>query len=175
MPAFAGMTQVGTRVMNIYELFYKEFNTIWHIVEPIVRAGETYAYPVDATKEQMQDIWFNGGKAKVFVAEMGDEIVGTYHIKSNQMGAASHTANAGFMTAPAHAGKGIASRLADHMMEQAKMLGYHAIQFNMVLEDNIPSLKIWERREFETIGYVKDAYRKPDGSLIGAYILHKII
>ncbi len=161
--------------MEIRELAYDEFDAIWHIVESIVRAGETYPYPLDATKEQLQNIWFNGGKAKVFVAELEDEIVGTYYIKPNNAGPASHTANAGFMIAEAHSGKGIASVLADHMLAQAKTLNYHAIQFNMVLENNLASIKLWQKRGFETVGKIKSAYQNPDGSLIGAFIMHKMI
>jgi RimJ/RimL family protein N-acetyltransferase len=161
--------------MEITPLSTDAFDSIWHIVEPIVRAGETYAYPPDATKEMMRDIWFYGGKARVFVALEGGEAVGTYYIKPNQMEPAAHTANAGFMTSRTHQGKGIASAMADHMLHQAKKLGYHAIQFNMVLEDNIPSLKIWEKRGFNVLGRIPDAYRKPDGSYVSAFILHKVI
>jgi len=67
--------------MDIRELSYAEFDAIWHIVEPIVRAGETYPYPLDATKEQLRDIWFYGGKAKVLIAELEGEVVGSYYIK----------------------------------------------------------------------------------------------
>ena len=50
---------------------------IWPIFDATVRAGETYAYPLDLTSEQARDLWLERPPGLTVVLEEGDEILGT--------------------------------------------------------------------------------------------------
>jgi hypothetical protein len=52
---------------------------IWRIMEPIIRAGETYPLPADMNKTDALAYW-NGPEDETFVVEEGEEILGTYHL-----------------------------------------------------------------------------------------------
>jgi hypothetical protein len=54
-------------VLMIREATSADCDAIWQILEPVVRAGETYALACDLTKEQGLAYWFGAGH-RVFVA-----------------------------------------------------------------------------------------------------------
>lgn len=43
--------------MNIREAERKDWDLIWPIFNEIVKAGETYAYEIETTKDQAEKIW----------------------------------------------------------------------------------------------------------------------
>ena len=88
---------------------------IWRILEPTIRAGETYPLPRDLSERDALAYWFNPDHA-VFVAEDDGRIVGTYYLRANTTGAGAHVANCGYMTAPAARGRGVAR--AKHQGDQ---------------------------------------------------------
>lgn len=67
---------------------------VWRILEPTIRAGETYALERELTESEAICYWRSKGH-EVFVAEEGEEIVGTYFLHANQRGAGAHVANCG--------------------------------------------------------------------------------
>ncbi|MFT7214830.1 MAG: hypothetical protein ACI9XK_005101, partial [Granulosicoccus sp.] len=56
--------------MNIREATEKDFDSIWPIISEIILAGDTYAYPIDTTKEQALQFWIEAPR-KTFVVENG--------------------------------------------------------------------------------------------------------
>src|SRR5260370_32141175 len=80
---------------------------IWAILEPTIRAGETYTLPRDMPREEALDYWF-APLHEVFVAEENARILGTYFLQTNQQGGGSHVANSGYVTAPLASGRGVA-------------------------------------------------------------------
>jgi hypothetical protein len=76
-----------------------DHEAIWKILEPTIRAGETYTLPRDLTRDQALAYWHSPGR-EVFVAEENGEILGTYFLHANQKGGGAHVANCGYMTAP---------------------------------------------------------------------------
>src|SRR5258708_11129011 len=73
-------------------------DAIWAVMEPIIRAGETYTLPRDMDRDSALAYWLSPER-EVFVAEDHAEIVGTYCLQANQKGGGSHVANCGYMTA----------------------------------------------------------------------------
>src|SRR5579863_8669446 len=106
-------------------------NAIWEILEPVIRAGETYPLPRDMTREHALAFWNSPGH-EVFVAEEAGEILGTYFLRKNQQGGGSHVANCGYMTAPRAAGRGVARAMCAHSLVRARQRGFRAMQFNFV-------------------------------------------
>ena len=78
--------------MHIRAATENDAGAIWAILEPIIRAGETYTQPRDMDRKNALAFWFSPGH-DVFVTEDNREIVGTYFLKANQKGGGAHVAN----------------------------------------------------------------------------------
>lgn len=159
-------------LLEIRPLHAGDFALVWPIVEPIIRAGKTYSYDPSLTFEQARDIWCAPEKTP-FVALSGDTPVGTFYIRANQLGLGNHIANGGFMVAPGQCGKGYGTAMGQAMVEKARQMGYHGMQFNFIVEDNAPSLRIWKRLGFEIVGTVPDAMRHEEKGLTPVHILYR--
>jgi ribosomal protein S18 acetylase RimI-like enzyme len=116
---------------------------IWSIIEPVIRAGETYALNPAMRKEEALDYWFGSDKT-TFVAEQDGEIQGTYYIRANQPGGGSHVCNCGYMTAAHATGRGVARRMCEHSLGYAKSQGYLAMKFNFVVSTNVRAIGLWQ-------------------------------
>jgi RimJ/RimL family protein N-acetyltransferase len=86
--------------------------SLWIIIEPIIREGSTYVFYPDSSPEKMLGYWMDADK-ETYVAEMNGEVVGTFYLKANQPDRGSHVVNAGYMVSPNVAGKGIGKAMAE--------------------------------------------------------------
>jgi len=145
---------------------------IWGILEPMIRAGETYTLPRDMTKEQALEYWFSAEK-EVFVWEENGEVLGTYFLKANQQGGGAHVANCGYVTAAAAQGKGIARAMCLHSLERAKERGFRAMQFSFVLSTNERAVKLWASLGFETVGRLPGAFEHPEKGFVDALVMFR--
>jgi len=144
-----------------------DHDAIWAMLEPVFRAGDTYAIDPDITREDAIAYW---GAHHPYITDGG-----TYSIRPNQQGGGDHVCNAGFVTAQSAAGKGVARAMLSHAMAQAKELGFEAMQFNFVLANNGRAVDIWLRAGFAQIGRIPRAFRHPSDGYIDALILHKFL
>src|ERR1700688_4110536 len=103
----------------VREMKSEDAEPIWRILEPMVRAGETYPLPREMGKDEALAFWMGAGH-EVFVAEEDGEIAGTYFLKANQKGGGAHVANCGYVTARAAQGRGLARMMCHHSIERAK-------------------------------------------------------
>lgn len=145
---------------------------IWRIMEPIIRAGETYALPPGMSREEALAHWFASDRS-VFVAEESGEILGTYYLRANRPGPGAHVANAGFMVLGRAGGKGIGQALCGHALATAKTRGFSAMQFNFVVAANERAVRLWKRMGFAEIGRAPDAFRHPRLGLVDALVMHR--
>jgi ribosomal protein S18 acetylase RimI-like enzyme len=145
---------------------------IWEIIQKVLASGDTYVFEPSSSKEKMISYWCGADK-HTYVACIDDKIVGTFIIKENQPDLGSHVANASYMTRPGHSGKGIGRKMAEFSFDQARRLGFIAMQFNMVVKNNTAAVNLWRKMGFETIGEVPEAFRHPSSGLTGAYIMWK--
>ncbi len=143
---------------------------IWSMLEPVFRAGETYAIDPDISEEDAVAYWLS---EHAFVAEIGDEIFGTYYIRRNQKGGGSHVCNCGFVTSLVAQGRGIARAMLDHSVQTAPRLGFEAMQFNFVLANNQRAVDIWARAGFEIVGRIPQAFRHPKDGYVDALVMWK--
>ncbi len=56
---------------------------IWRVIEPAIRAGETYTLPRDFSKDDALGYWFSPDH-EVFVAVQDGETVGSYYLRPNR-------------------------------------------------------------------------------------------
>jgi ribosomal protein S18 acetylase RimI-like enzyme len=151
---------------------YEDADAIWAILEPVLRAGETYALDRDLTHEQGLAYWFSDGH-EVFVADDDGRIIGTYFLQANQKGGGRHVANCGYITAAAASGKGIARQMCSHSLEYAKSRGFRAMQFNFVVKSNERAVRLWESLGFAIVGTLPEAFLHPAHGYTDAYVMFR--
>jgi len=147
---------------------------IWTILEPMIRAGDTYTLPREMSREAALAFWFASGH-EVFVAEEDGGVVGTYFLRANQAGGGSHVANCGYVTAAHAAGQGVARAMCAHSLEHAKSRGFRAMQFNFVVSSNERAVRLWKSFGFEIIGRLPEAFRHPSGNYADAYVMYRLL
>jgi L-amino acid N-acyltransferase YncA len=149
-------------------------NAIWSILEPTIRAGETYTLPRDMEKEQALAYWFSPDNT-IFVAEQDGEVLGSYYLRANQKGGGAHVGNCGYMTAASATGRGVARAMCEHSLEYARSQGFRAMQFNFVVSSNLPAIHLWEKFGFVTIGRLPDAFLHPGLGYVDALVMYRAL
>jgi ribosomal protein S18 acetylase RimI-like enzyme len=157
-------------MVNIRSASAADADSIWLILEPVFRAGETYTLPRDITRDEALAYWFSSGN-QVFVAEEDGVIVGTYYLRANQRGGGSHVCNCGYMTAAHATGRGIARRMCLHSKEQGKHSGFRAMQFNFVVSTNERAVKLWQNLGFAFVGRLPLAFEHPSKGFVDALVM----
>ena len=150
----------------------RDRDAIWSILEPTIRAGETYTLPRDLSKHQALDYWFGDGH-EVFVADHCGRIVGTYFLQANQQGGGSHVANCGYMTAREASGRGIARQMCADSLKRAAQRGFRAMQFNFVVATNQRAIRLWQSFGFETVGRLPGAFLHPAQGYVDALVMYR--
>jgi GNAT superfamily N-acetyltransferase len=124
----------------------------------VVEAGEGYPQSPPIHRDEFRDYWLDH-KALVAVARTADSartLVGTYFLKANFPGRAAHIVNAGYVVVPAFRGRGAGLALVEHSVDEARRLGFDAMQFNLVFESN-PARPMYERLGFRVVGRIPAA------------------
>ena len=162
------------RSLTIRSATLADAPAIWTVLEPVFRAGETYAMPRDIRRADALKYWF-GPTHKVFVAEADGAVVGTYYIRPNQAGGGDHVCNCGYVTSAAAQGRGVARRMLEHSLVHAKGRGFVAMQFNFVVSTNERAIRTWERYGFAVVGRLPLAYNHPTRGLVDALVMHRAL
>lgn len=145
---------------------------IWRILEPTIRAGETYPLPRDLDESGALAYWHTPGH-EVFIAEDGGETLGTYYMRANNRGGGAHVANCGYMTAEAARGRGVARAMCEHSLREAKARGFSAMQFNFVVSRNEAAVHLWQSCGFGIVGSLPEAFDHPRFGLVDALVLYR--
>jgi ribosomal protein S18 acetylase RimI-like enzyme len=151
-----------------------DMDAIWAILEPVLRAGETYSLPRDMSREEALAYWLSDTH-EVFVAIDGEQVVGTYYLRPNQRGGGSHVANCGYMTSVLATGRGVARAMCAHSLEQAKQRGFRAMQFNFVVATNERAVRLWQSFGFEIVGRLPGAYLHPVVGYTDAFVMYRTL
>jgi ribosomal protein S18 acetylase RimI-like enzyme len=147
-----------------------DYDAIWAILEPVIRAGETYTLQRDMSRDSALAYWF-APEHEVFVAEE----VGTYFLQANQRGGGVHVANCGYITATHATGRGIARAMCAHSLERARERGFHAMQFNFVVSTNVRAVRLWESMGFATVGRLPQAFLHPTHGYVDALVMYQLL
>ena len=159
-------------MIHIRKATLKDSNEIWNIIKEVIATGDTYVFNPNSSKEKMLEYWFAKNK-HTYVALFNKEIAGTFIITNNQPDLGSHVANASYMTAPDATGKGIGKAMGIFSLEEAKKIGYKAMQFNIVVKSNERAVQLWKKLGFEIIGEIPEAFNHKEKGLTNAYIMYK--
>ncbi|HNP06989.1 MAG TPA: GNAT family N-acetyltransferase [Cyclobacteriaceae bacterium] len=150
----------------------KDKDAVWDIIHKVVANGETYVFHPDSSRDKMLAYWLAPDK-QIYVAILEGKAVGTFTLKPNQPDRGAHIANASYMVSPDHEGKGIGTFMAKYSLEEAKRLGYLAMQFNIVIKSNENAIALWKKVGFEIIGEIPNAFNHPRLGMTNAYVMYK--
>jgi ribosomal protein S18 acetylase RimI-like enzyme len=160
--------------MLIREATRRDDDAIWWILEPMLRAGETYTLPREISREDALAYWFSPGH-ETFVAEEDRSILGTYFLRANQRGGGAHVANCGYVTAQQATGRGIARAMCLHSLNAARQRGFRAMQFNFVVSTNEHAVRLWTALGFATVGRLPAAFFHPLHGYVDALVMYRAL
>lgn len=160
-----------TDALTIRTATRDDSDAIWRILEPVIRAGETWALPRQMTRAQALAYWFDDHE--VFVVETGGQIVGTYFFRANQQGPGAHVGNCGYMTAAHAQGRGVARAMCAHSIAHARSNGFRAIQFNFVVSSNTRAVAAWRSMGFDIVGRLPEAFAHPTLGYVDVYVMFR--
>jgi len=151
----------------------RDHDDIWYIIQSVIKSGETYVFDPESDREKMLEYWC-APDASVYVAtDQAGTIAGTYVIRDNRPDLGSHVANGSYMVSPIFEGKGIGRLMGKHSIEEAKNMGYQAMQFNYVVSTNERAVKLWESLGFKIVGEVPEAFNHHRLGLVPVYIMYR--
>lgn len=149
-----------------------DWPAIFDVFTAVTATGDTYPYPPGLSAGEARAVWMAPGHT-VFVATVGDEIVGTAYLRQNMGGLADHVANAGWMIHPDQQGRGIGRSFGEYVLDRAREAGFEAMQFNAVVATNTSAVALWESLGFEIVGTVPDAFRHATAGRVPVHIMYR--
>jgi GNAT superfamily N-acetyltransferase len=158
--------------VSIGEIDAAGFARIWPIMQAVIASGDTYNYPADLDVDTARAMW-TAAPVRCFVAERDGTVLGFYKLRPNQPGLGDHVANASYMVAAEARGRGIASMLCEHSLQQARAAGFTAMQFNFVVSTNTVAVRLWQRHGFAIVGQVPGAFRHARLGPTDIYVMHR--
>lgn len=173
MDAFRDI-RYSARMIAVRAATAADAGAIWAILEPTIRAGETYTLSREMTREAAL-AWWHSPAHEVLVAEEGGAVVGTYFLRANQQGGGAHVANCGYITAPHAAGRGVARAMCAHSLLRARERGFRAMQYNFVVSTNERAVRLWQRFGFEIVGRLPGAFQHPTAGFVDAYVMYRTL
>jgi ribosomal protein S18 acetylase RimI-like enzyme len=60
-----------------------------------------------------------------------------------------------------------------HSLDQARVRGYRAMQFNFVIATNERAIRLWESFGFKTVGRLPGVFRHPELGFVDALVMHR--
>ncbi len=161
--------------LTVTEQTEADWPDVWRVLEPVVRAGETYPLPLDYSEELTRSFWTQPNGYNAVARDEAGKVVGVYYLKPDQGGPGNHICNAGYAIALVARGRGYASALCLQSQDKARRMGFRGMKFNLVVATNIAAVKAWKRAGMEIIGTTPGAFCHPREGFVDAHIMFKAL
>ena len=161
-----------TLSLQIRKAVEADGDAIWEILQAAIAGGDSFAYPADWSKKEMLEYWLAPTK-HTYVALYDEAVVGTFFMHNNQPGRGAHIANASYTASPRASGKGVGKAMGLFSLDEARRLGYKAMQFNLVVKTNERAVKLWQSIGFQIIGEIPEAFDHQTLGLVNAYVMYQ--
>ena len=159
--------------MLIREYTDGDWPAVWTIFQKVVGARDTYVYDPEWSSDEARKVWVEPPPGQTVVASDGSEILGTAKMGPNRPGPGSHVATASFMVADSARGHGVGRALGEYAVAWAREHGYAAMQFNAVVETNLPAVRLWQALGFEIIGTLPEAFEHAQLGRVGLHVMYR--
>jgi len=77
------------------------------------------------------------------------------------------------MVAGSARGQRIGRAMAEHCLDEARRMGFRAMQFNFVVSTNAPAIHVWEQLGFKIIGTLPSAFHHPEKGYVDVYVMYR--
>ncbi len=150
-----------------YETDLEAAASIWN---EVVRDGVAFPQDEELALETARE-FFDSQTAVGVAVEVGSgKVCGLYILHPNNVGRLASISNASYAVASNMQGRHIGAKLVLDSIETAKREGFHALQFNAVVESNASARRLYSKLGFEELGRVPSAFRRDDGTYENVYI-----
>lgn len=78
-----------------------------------------------------------------------------------------------FMVAAGSAGQGIGRRLAEHVIDRARLSGYPGMQFNAVVSTNDRAVALWKSLGFAVVGTIPGGFRHRRLGYVDLHVMYR--
>ena len=146
---------------------------VWSMLRATFDAGDTYSFAPGSSEEEIHRVWVEVPLATYVVTADDGSIVGTYHLKPNQPGLGAHVCNCAYVVAAEARGRGIATAMCEHSQDEARRLGFRAMQFNLVVATNESAVRLWQSLGFGIVGTLPGAFRHVRLGYVDAFVMFK--
>ncbi|MDR7378956.1 ribosomal protein S18 acetylase RimI-like enzyme [Rhodoferax ferrireducens] len=150
-----------------------DWPAIWALLHATFQTGDTYAYAPDSSEAAIHTAWVELPMATYVACAPDGQLLGTYVLKQNQPGLGAHVSNCGYVVAPAAQGQGVASAMCEHSQQEARAMGFLAMQFNLVVATNQRAVRLWQHLGFAVVGRLPRAFRHQRLGLVDALVMYK--
>lgn len=158
--------------MTMREALPEDWPALWRIIQPVLRAGDTYTVAPDLSEAEARAFWMRPAPWRVVVIEDGDQIIASGKMGPNQAGPGGSVANASYMVAARARGQGLGRRLVVETLRWARAAGYRGVQFNAVAQSNRGAVRLYQDLGFQIIGTVPEAFDHPQEGPVGLHIMY---
>jgi ribosomal protein S18 acetylase RimI-like enzyme len=148
---------------------------VWPILKATFATGDTYAFAPESTQADIHKAWIELPQATYVAVSDSGEIAGTYILKPNQPGLGAHVCNCGYVVAQHARGQGIAAQMCEHSQDEARAMGFRAMQFNLVVATNEGAVRLWQRLGFAIVGTLPGAFHHRSKGYVDAYVMYKLL
>jgi ribosomal protein S18 acetylase RimI-like enzyme len=150
----------------------EDADALWALFQTVVLPGDTFAFAPETSRDEALAAWLSPA-VHTHVALDGAQVAGASLLKPNQPGLGAHVANAAFMVAPWARGRGVGRALGEHVLAEARRLGYRAMQFNLVVATNQPAVALWTKLGFRIVGTLPGAFRHRTLGFVDAHVMYR--
>jgi GNAT superfamily N-acetyltransferase len=164
---------VTERSVVIRRIDAGDWPAVWAMLHATFATGETYAFAPDSTEADIHRVWVEVPAATYVACAPDGRVLGTYYIKANQPGLGSHVCNCGYVVAADAQGKGIAAAMCEHSQDEARRMGFRAMQFNLVVSTNERAVQLWKRLGYAVAGVLPGAFRHARLGYVDALVMYK--
>lgn len=162
-------------MISIRPIEKSDWKAAWQIIEPVFRAGETYAFSPVISEKEAYRVWVSTPRETYVAVDTNNNIVGTYYIKPNQPELGAHVCNCGYIVAKEARGRGVATAMCEHSQCEAVALGFRAMQFNLVVSTNESAVRLWIKLGYDIIGTLPNSFRHSQLGYVDAHVMYKLM
>ncbi len=156
--------------LSLHPFAKEDESQVYAIFQEVIQSGSTFPNNISTHEEFLR--CFFSGNSSVFVCKSEEKVLGVFSLKSNFPGHAQHIANASYMVERSHRGQGVGKWLVEQSILTAQKLGFRALQFNLVLSQNLPAVNLYKKLGFTVLGTIPQAFAHADGRYEDAHIMH---
>ena len=158
-------------MLNIRPATEQDRDAIWDIFHAVIAPGDTYAFDPEISQEEALAYWFRTD-THTYVAENDGRVVGTCILKPNQPARFSHRECCLYGCAD-RTRAGVGREMGEHCLNEARRLGFRAMQFNFVVSTNEEAIRLWKHLGFKIVGTLPAAFRHREKGYVDVYIMFR--